>query len=243
VPDWDERDHLAKEKEVLGFYLSKHPLEEHEDKLSTHRTHTTTEAARLPGSSDVMVGGMLAALKHSHTKNPRPGQPSRYVMFDLEDRDGLLRCILWPDGFQEFGELVEPDAIVMIQGRIEKRPGSEEATLIVNEVIPLDALDRRYTRGIVVRVSEDKHGEDGLARLHEILRGYPGQCSLELLLCLEDGTRVPCRCDEMRVEVNPEMRRRVDDLLGPGNVRLVTATPKTQTATRGNGNGRGRRPR
>jgi len=242
VPDWEERDQLSKEKEVLGFYLSKHPLEEHEETLSTYRTHTTTEAAQLPGRSDVMVGGMLAALKFSHTKNPRPGQPSRYVMFDLEDRDGMLRCILWPDGFQQYGEMVEPDAILMIRGTIEKRPGSDEATLICNELIPLDQLDRRYTRGVALRVSESTHGVEGLTRLHEILRGYPGDCELQLVVCLDDGTRVPCTCGEMRVDVSPEMRRRVDELLGPGNFRLLTAAPQAQVGGRGNGrggNGRG----
>jgi len=47
------------------------------------------------------------------TKNPQPGKPSKYVMFDLEDVDGTIRCILWPDGFAEMGQLVQADAILM----------------------------------------------------------------------------------------------------------------------------------
>ncbi len=58
------------------------------------------------------------------------------------------------------------------------------------------------------------------------------------MLCLADGSRVACKCDGMRLAVSSEMRARVDQLLGPGNFRLLTAPP---AATAGRGNGRSRR--
>jgi DNA polymerase-3 subunit alpha len=70
-------------------------------------------------------------------------------------------------------------------------------------------------------------------QLHEILRGYPGNCELELTLSLADGSSVPCKCGGMRIAVSAEMRARVDQLLGPGNFRLLTASPTA--AGRGNG--------
>jgi DNA polymerase-3 subunit alpha len=240
LPEWDERQRLGAEKEVLGFYLSSHPLAEHQKTLATYCSHTTVEAAALKHRTEVMLGGMLSAIKLSHTKNPQPGKPSRYAMFDLEDMDGSMRCILWPEQFVQFGQLVQPDAILVVLGAIDKRPGSEEANLIVNELIPLEDLAGRYTRGIVVRVIEETHGVAALDKLHEILRGYPGTCELQLLICLADGTRVPCRCEKLRVSINTEMRSRVDDLLGPGNFRLITASPTAAAAGRGNGRGNGR---
>ena len=72
-----------------------------------------------------------------------------------------------------------------------------------------------------------------LEQLHEILRGYPGNYPLELTLDLADGSRVPCACAEFRVAIAPEMRARVEELLGPGNFRL-------QTARAGNGRGAAR---
>jgi len=240
VPAWDEREQLGYEKEVLGFYLSSHPLAQHQKDLATYCSHTTTEAATLKHRSEVMLGGMLSAIKFSHTKNPRPGSPSRYAMFDLEDMDGIMRCILWPDQFVDYGEMVQPDAILVVRGAVDKRPGSEDANLIVNEVIPLEDLSSRYTRGIRVRVVEKIHGPHGLKNLHEILRGYPGKCELQLLLCLADGSRVPCKCDKLHVEVTPEMRTRVDELLGPGNFQLITAKPQPKTTNRGNGRSRGK---
>lgn len=240
VPEWDEREKLAKEKEVLGFYLSSHPLAEYQETLSTYCSHTTVEAAALGHRTEVMLGGMLAAIKFSHIKNPRPGNPSRYAMFDLEDTAGIMRCILWPEPFVQYGEMVQPDAILVVLGAIDKRPGSEEANLIVNELIPLESLEGRYTRGVVIRLLEETHGLEGLVKLHEILRGYPGNCELQLRMHLADGTRVPCRCEKMRVAVNPEMRRRVEELLGPGNFRLLTASPSQGNGRNGNGRGGGR---
>jgi DNA polymerase-3 subunit alpha len=237
IPEWEERDRLTKEKEVLGFYLSSHPLAQYAKTLSTYCSHNNVEAAALKHRTEVMLGGMLAAIKVAHTKNPQPGKPSKYAMFDLEDMAGIMRCIVWPEQYAQVGDLVQPDAILVVLGVIDKRPGSEEANLIVNELIPLEELEARYTRGVLVRVIEQTHGLRGLEQLHEILRGYPGKCELQLLLCLADGTRVPMQCTGMRVAIDPEMRQRVQDLLGPENFRLLPAPH-----TNGNGNGRSRRP-
>jgi DNA polymerase-3 subunit alpha len=225
MPPWDEREQLAKEKEVLGFYLTSHPLAEHKETLATYCSHTSVQAAELKHRDEVLLGGMLSAIKFSHTKNPKPGSPSRYAMFDLEDTEGMIRCIVWPDQFVNYEELIQPDAIVVIRGAIDKRPGSEEANVIVNEMIPLGDLASRCTRGVKIRILEDAHASVKLEQLREILRGYPGNCSLELVLSLADGRRVECACGGMRLAVTPEMRARVDQLLGPGNCRLLTAMP------------------
>ena len=104
VPEWPEKQRLANEKEVLGFYLTSHPLDEHSDLLATHCTHTTGGLTGLRKGAEVMMGGVLSSLKFSHTKNPRPGSTNtKYVMFDLEDLDGIVRCIAWPEEFAKFG--------------------------------------------------------------------------------------------------------------------------------------------
>jgi DNA polymerase-3 subunit alpha len=239
IPEWEPRDKLAKEKEVLGFYLTSHPLAEHQKTLATYCSHSTVEAAGLSHRTEVMLGGMLAAVKLSHTKNPQPGRPSKYAMFDLEDMQGIMRCILWPEQFVEYGDLVQPDAILVAIGVIDKRPGSDEANLIVNELIPLDQLQSRYTRGVVIRLFEGTHGLRAVEQLHEILRGYPGKCELKLAIWLDDGRRVQSDC-KMRVEINGEMRDRVEELLGPGNFRLLPAPHVAKSGGRGNGRGNGR---
>jgi DNA polymerase-3 subunit alpha len=236
VPEWDERERLAGEKEVLGFYLTSHPLEEYARTLSTYASHGTGDLANLPHRSEVILGGMLSAIKFSQTKNARNGSMNtRYAMFDLEDMQGAVRCILWPDDFAQHGHLVQADAILVVRGVVDRRPGSEETNLIVNELIPLDELAGRFTKGIKIRLHEEQHGERALESLYEILRGYPGTCELQMVLCLADGTQAHLKCDRMRVDLNAEMRSRVDALLGPGNLRLIAAPPAPAAARRGGG--------
>ncbi len=141
VAEWPEKQRLVNEKEVLGFYLASHPLEEHRNVLAAHCSHTTGAIPTLPQRSDVTLGGMLSSIKFSNTKNPRPGTTNtRYAMFDLEDMDGTVRCIIWPEQFAQFGELVKADAILAIRGVVERRAGSDEANIIVNELLPFDDL-------------------------------------------------------------------------------------------------------
>ena len=153
MPEWDERDKLAKEKEVLGLLpLQPSAGRARRRRSPTYCSHTTTEAAALTHRTEVMLGGMLSAIKFAHTKNPKPGSPSRYAMFDLEDMAGIIRCILWPDQFVQLRRTGPARRHPRRRGAIDKRPGSEEANLIVNELIPLDDLAGRFTRGVVIRV-------------------------------------------------------------------------------------------
>jgi len=126
-----------------------------------------------------------------------------------------------------------------VRGTIDKRGGSDEANLIVSELLPLEDAKSRFTQGVRIRVAEETHGQEGLEKLYEILRGYPGKCELELVIFLADGTRVPMSCERLRVDVSHEMRSRVEALLGPGNLRLVPTSRRT-AAPRGNGRSRGR---
>jgi DNA polymerase-3 subunit alpha len=186
----------------------------------------------MPDKAEVILGGMLSAVNFRHVKSARPGAPTKFANFDLEDKRGIMRCILWPEKCAEYGHLVQADGILVVRGEIDRRGGGDEANLIVTELIPLDELESRYTSGIVVRVDEQSHGLETLAHVREIVRGYPGPCELRLLLCLEDGSRVHLKSHRLQVEVTTEMRSRIDDLLGPGNLRLITAKPTTGNGKR-----------
>ncbi len=238
VPEYEEKERLAMEKEVLGFYLSSHPLAEHEGTLRTFCTHMSTGLAKLEARSEVLVGGMLAAIKFSHTKNPKPGANSKYAMWDLEDLEGIVRCIMWPEQFAQFSEHVKADTILAMRAKVDKRPGVDEVNLIIDELIPLDELSARFTSGVTIRVREDVHGIDALTTLREIVRGYPGSKPLKLRLELVDGGTAMIDA-KGGVAIDPEFRRRVDDLLGAGNFRLQGAAPKPSGPPQ-NGNGRRR---
>ncbi|MBX3432282.1 MAG: DNA polymerase III subunit alpha [Pirellulales bacterium] len=246
VPAWGEKESLAQEKEVLGFYLSSHPLAEYEPTLRTFCPNSSKSILQMEHRSELLMGGMIAAIKFSHTKNPRsPGAPTKYAMWDLEDLEGIARCILWPEQFAQCGQLVQPDAIVAIRGKVDRRPGAEEVNVIVDEVIPIADLEARFSSGIVIRVAQNGDAERRLEQLREIVRGYPGPKKLQLRLDLATGGHVFIDSETLKIELNPELRERVDGLLGPGNFHLQSVRPQPagNGAGNGHGNGRGRRPR
>lgn len=226
VPEWERREKLAHEKEVLGFYLASHPLEEVADKLLPFCTHATDELPRLADRTTVFVGGMIASIRLSRVRKVKDeNAPTKYAMFDLEDLRGNVRCILWPDNFVDCGQLVQPDAIVLAKATVDKRGGGDEVNLIIEELVPLDEAERRFTRGVMIHVDENQHGLEGLKRLHEISRAYPGENELQLQLSLADGRRVAMTSQKLRVDIVPEYRRRVEELLSPGHFQVLIASP------------------
>ena len=242
VNAWTEKEQLTQEKEVLGYYLSSHPLAEFEQTLKTFCTHTSKTIGALAHRDEVLLGGMIAAIKFSHTKNPRPGSVNtKYAMWDLEDMDGITRCILWPEQFAICGEHVVADAILGVRGKIDRRPGAEEVNLIVDELIPLSELSERYATGVMIRIREAEHGQRGLEQLREILRGYPGNKKLKLRLDLAAGGQVWLDSKWPGLDLNPELRERVEGLLGPGSLALQATRPKMQTGAE-QGRGRQRQP-
>ena len=226
VPEWDERESLAFEKEVLGFYLSSHPLATYEKQLRSFCSHTTTTLKDVKDREEVFMGGMVASVKHSHVKKVRdPGSPTKYVMFDLEDMDGAIRSIQWPKDFAVSGHQIQADAIVVIRGVLDRR-GGDEANLIVNEVIPLEELENRYTSGIKVLLEENNQEGKGLKEVYEIVRGYPGNRDLHLVLRLESGHQVEIKSNRIRVDLQEEMLTRLRQILGKGGIQRILSKPE-----------------
>jgi DNA polymerase-3 subunit alpha len=240
LPEFPEKEKLAMEKEVLGFYLTSHPLDQHEATLRTYCSHSSAQLPSLEARTEVWVGGMLAAVRFSHTKKPRPGSTqTKYAMWDLEDLDGIVRCIIWPEQFADFQEKVKADAILAVRATIDRRPGAEEINLIVQELIPLDELSARFSSAVLIRVREDTHGSEILTSLREIVRGYPGTKLLRLRLDLAEGGSVTLDCTKSAVAIDPELRRRVEELLGPGSFRVIGGAPKASSPQqRATNNGR-----
>ena len=211
---------------MLGYYLSSHPLAEYQDNAATPtaRTKTSQLADGLSHRHrSAVVGRMLAAIKTGpHQKRlARAARKPNTPCGTWKTSKGFSVASCGQKQFAEYGELVVPDAIVGVRGAIDRRPGSEEVNLIVNELMPLDQLPTRFTSGVLIRLQEDVHGLEGLEKLREIVRGYPGTKPLKLRLDLHEGGSVMMDCPNQRVEIDPELRGRVEGLLGAGNFRLI----------------------
>jgi DNA polymerase-3 subunit alpha len=238
VPEWENRERLRNEKEVLGFYLSSHPLAEHERQLSELTTHRSDSLGNTKDRAEVVVGGMISSIKHSYVKKPRPGSTNtKYAMFDLEDTAGNLRCICWPEDFAKIGHLIVDEAVVVIRGVVDRRGDGEDAVinLIVNDLHELSQMRELATTGVMIAVDLMKHGTDVLPKVREIVRGYNGDKEFQLLLSLGEAGEVRLKSGRFRVSVNDELKTRIDDFLGPGAFRRITAPPKPPAPPKKNG--------
>ncbi|MBU6275000.1 MAG: DNA polymerase III subunit alpha [Planctomycetes bacterium] len=226
VPPLSDAQMRLGEKEVLGYYVHSHPLAEHAAVLDAVTTHGTTGLAGVPARREVVIGGLVAAVKHSAVKQPRSGSVhTRYAMFDLEDMEGLVRTICWPEEFARVGERIRPDEVVIVTGSIDRRAGSDETNLIVNDLIPVAAVWSRPVSSVTVRFDESRHGSDLLDRLATVVRRHPGAVPLRLVIELADGRRVVVDCDRHAVAWSEALHADLVALLGPGAVR---ATPVVQ---------------
>jgi DNA polymerase-3 subunit alpha len=229
IPEFGDREKSTLEKEVLGFYLTAHPLSEYATTLQAFCSHTSSTAKLAKNGDEALMGGMIQSVKIAHIRNPRPGQSSKYANFDLEDMDGYVRSICWPGDFEQFGEHIQPDAVVLARGTIEKRGDGDELNFKVNEVIPIAEADTKFTSGIHIMFDQNRHETDLLDKIKEILRGYPGQKDVMFAVKIHSGETVHIKSTKQKVDIAPELRIRLDDLLGKPSHKLLMTKPKMKS--------------
>ena len=227
IPEWDDKERAGNEKEVLGFYLTSHPLVKIEPQLRTFTTHKNGEALRLADRTEVILGGMVSSLKLATTKNSKPGRPNQYAMFDLEDSDNSIRAIIWPEQYQFYKELVQTDAVIFVTGRIDRSRSQSEndANVIVEQVLTLDEAATQLTRAVEVTLRESD-AADGVRVLYDILKTYrlsDSGSAVELCIRFDDGRVGMLRLPGFRVDIVPELQQRVTQRFGEGAFRLIPA--------------------
>jgi DNA polymerase-3 subunit alpha len=241
APDWTHAQKLVAEREVLGFYLTSHPLTEHADKLGRFASHVTRELVDLEDRAEVSLAGMVSSIKKAQTKKPSRNGNTRYVNFDFEDPHGMVRCILWPEEFARMGHLVELDAICFIKGRVDRR--GREPNLIVNQIMTLDEAEKTFTDRLAIKFQNGLHDEKDMIRVRDILNRHPGLADVILLVDTPDDSakgrslryvmQVP---NSMRVACNAELRSELAAALGENHFRFHAAPVKKN----GNGSNVGR---
>ena len=232
LPEWDERQKLMWEKEVLGFFLSSHPLQEHLATLQRYCPCTTEDLPSRAGPQRDVPGRLdLVRSRTSHVKKARrEGEPTKYVNFDLEDTHGSVRCIMWPTEYERFGESIQPDAILIVRALVDRRGGGDEVNLIVQEVIQMADIERKCARHVRVRLDEGDEVRSQLKQLHSIATRFPGDCELQIDLQLQAGPRVCLKSQSLRVDSGPGFRDCVADLLSPASVDVAVAPLKGEAA-------------
>lgn len=245
LPDIQHSQKLAMEKEVIGFYLTSHPLTQYADKLELYASHSTADLQTLPDKAEVRVGGMISAIKRTQTKKPSRNGHSRYANFDFEDTRGVIRCIMWPEEFSRFGELIQNETICFLSGKVDRR--GREPNLIVEELITLDQAEKKFTDQVAIKFQRGLHTNDDVARAREILKRYPGRCDVVLVVESFDDDNPSQRVKylmtpaaDTKVAADSRLATELRAVLGPGNIKFLTTQrkkPNGPHARSGNGVG------
>jgi DNA polymerase-3 subunit alpha len=217
VPEWPDAERLKFEKEALDFYISSHPLAQHDEQLKRFRTHDAAQATRLRPGESVLLGGMVTQLQpRTVAKNGK-----RWAMFYLEDFTGQCKCILWSEEYARFKDVAADDAVVLLEGVVEWREGASSGDVIVKRVLTTDEARKEMTRSMVLRVpySEDEEALRKLDAVSLVLKRYRGQTPVFLSVRDANGRQVQLRLnDEFRVNPASIKLDELEMLLGRGSV-------------------------
>ncbi|MBM4335607.1 MAG: DNA polymerase III subunit alpha [Deltaproteobacteria bacterium] len=217
VEEWPEEQRLAGEKELLGFYVTGHPLREH---ARTLELFTSFRLDQIPVDSgrrrDVWVGGLLSGLRVQNTK-----KGDLMARASLEDLGGSIDIVFFPKTYAKFSALLQSESPVLIKGNVAGEPTRPE--LHADEIMPLlDAWTRRTSRLSIVVAACDAGGER-LASLRRVLDLVPGPVPVQLELRLESGAEAVFELPSHKVRVTQELVQDLDQILGTGAARCRVA--------------------
>jgi DNA polymerase-3 subunit alpha len=230
LPNLDEflpAELLKFEKELLGFYITSHPLNEHQSALERYTTETTREAVARSEGSEVMIGGMISRVKKIITKNGRSaGMPMAIIT--LEDLEGQIDCTAFAETFAEIAQkyptAVANESIVFVRGKVDKK--RETPSLLVNEVIPMDDAINRLTTGLMLKLDPTKHSADTLPQLKPLLEKHKGKADVFCQVPSATGL-VSIKLDRsLGVRPSKNMEEDLQMLLGNESVQLLGAGTK-----------------
>ncbi|MGH7985005.1 MAG: DNA polymerase III subunit alpha [Candidatus Binataceae bacterium] len=214
IVEWPHKEMLKYEKETLGFYITAHPLDKYDRELRRISGLTTASVSSAPDGSQVRLAGVVQALK---LKNNKSGK--RYATFSLEDRDGVVECIAWPETYQKYETALLGDEPVVAKGKLDV--DDERAQIILDELKPLSAALTDAVREVRIRASRDRMANGDLERLKELLRRHNGGSITYLHLGFDDGREaILLLGDDYRVAPTENFVAEVEQLLAPKAVEL-----------------------
>ncbi|MBU3705127.1 MAG: DNA polymerase III subunit alpha [Mycobacterium sp.] len=213
VPDeeWDDKHKLALEREMLGLYVSGHPLDgiAHLLAAQTDTAIPSILEGSVPTDSQVRVGGILAAVNRRVNKSGMP-----WASAQLEDLIGGIEVMFFPQTYSLFGAEIADDAVVLVGGKI--RIQDDRITLIANDLVVPDLSGARANRPLAVSLPTRQCTPDKVAALKQVLARHPGTAQVHLRLV--NGERITTlELDQsLRVTPSPALMGDLKALLGPG---------------------------
>jgi DNA polymerase-3 subunit alpha len=219
TPDWDEHTRLANEKEILGFFISGHPLEKYRDKLNDLRALSTEEIAALTKSTgkdeNITTAGIITNLRVLKSK-----RGDFYAQGALEDMAGTVEMLVFPEAYRKLQDKVKLEVPVLIRGGVRIEEGANPK-LTVNEILPLEDAKVPLPNSLRIRVPLETANESTVDALHSLCAQQKGAAKVLFDVERQGDFMVVMEAEGYNVLPDRNFIARVEELCGRGAVRVI----------------------
>jgi DNA polymerase-3 subunit alpha len=209
---WTESEKLTREKGMLGFYVSGHPLLKFEHEINEFANVHFGDVADFKSGSDTRACGIVSAVKKKIDKR---GNTMAFI--DIEDFTGKAECIVFSDAFTRFQQILAPDAMVMVRGKGEVN--GEMLKILVNEVTPMEKVREKYTKSIVLSINVNNVQETTIVELRALMEKSKGNCPCYFNV-VQAGEKKLYHTKKYTVEPSDTFVGEAERILGPQSVRF-----------------------
>ena len=212
--DWDEHHLLAAEKEVLGFYISGHPLRKYESKLRDLGITETIKLQEMISQTEVTAAGILVGIKTARSK-----RGELWATAVLEDLKGLVELLVFPESYRRLNDLLQLDKIVFVRGRLQAEENAP-VRIVVSDLQLLDKVEPSLPSAVVIRVRLGGKNGRIAERLLELFNEKPGDAMVRLELIHPEKFEALLEPDH-RIRADADFVSRARDICGRDSVRLI----------------------
>ncbi len=169
VAEWTEAERLAGEKEVLGFYVTGHPLEKYRTQIAALTPQDTSSVDELDHDAPVTLAGIITSLRIKPSK-----KGDLWAAAVLEDLRGSAELLVFPQTLQQIQGVLKPEAALLVKGRLRKEENGRPK-VVVSEAKPLEAAVNGSKPPVVIRLNLAEAPENLADELERVLMGFPGE--------------------------------------------------------------------
>ncbi len=215
LPEWDQATRLKYERELTGFYITSHPLARFQAAIAKFATTTTELLATAQDGAEVKLCGIVTTIKSLTTKK---GDRMAYVQ--LEDPQGLVEIIVFPDLFRSAAALLVPEAVIRVTGTIDH--ADKGVRLKCTRIEALADLQARSVSKVHLTLRDSPETAQIIDGLTSIFRRHPGPASVSLTIRVDDQLEVDTAAlPHLSVLPGEHFVAEVEDMLGRGSVALL----------------------
>jgi DNA polymerase-3 subunit alpha len=219
TPDWDEHTRLANEKEILGFFITGHPLDKYREKLEDLRALSTAELGAMKSSTgkdeNLCTAGIITNLRVLKSK-----KGDFYAQAALEDLSGSIEMLVFPEAFRKLGDKVKIEVPVLVRGGVRIEEGANPK-LTVNDITPLEQVRVPLPRSLRIRIPLEKASESTVDELHLLFSQQKGEAKVLFDVERDGDFMVVMEAEGYNVLPDRGFIGRVEELCGRGAVRVI----------------------